>query len=87
MVWYECHRVQPEAAWSITQPTFAQLRPSPPPAPPAHTRSVPQDSKMMAGRGGRPTPAQYLREIAVSCRQYCANPAYSADYPRYYPVP
>ena len=33
------------------------------------------------------TPAQYLREIAVSCRQYCANPAYSADYPRYYPVP
>eukprot|EP01044_Picomonas_judraskeda_P010927 COSAG03_NODE_1445_length_4071_cov_82.462739_4_plen_182_part_00 len=34
-----------------------------------------------------PTPAQYLRKIAVRCRQYCANPAYSADYPRYYPVP
>ena len=33
------------------------------------------------------TPAQYLREIAVSCRQYCANPAYSADYPRYFKVP
>eukprot|EP01044_Picomonas_judraskeda_P038497 COSAG03_NODE_18006_length_363_cov_27.878788_1_plen_66_part_10 len=41
------------------------------------------------GPGGRPhgPPAQYLREIAVSCRQYCANPANSADYPRYYPVP
>eukprot|EP01044_Picomonas_judraskeda_P030242 COSAG03_NODE_10799_length_627_cov_172.543561_1_plen_121_part_01 len=34
-------------------------------------------------RAAPATPAQYLRKIAVSCRQYCANPAYSADYPRY----
>ena len=43
--------------------------------------------ELAAARRRPPTPAQYLREIAVSCRQYCANPVYSADYPRYYPVP
>ena len=31
-------------------------------------------SDFLQGHAGR-TPAQYLREIAVSCRQYCANPA------------
>ena len=49
--------------------------------------SVPKLFLLGPSAPGGHTPAQYLREIAVSCRQYCANPAYSADYPRYYPVP